>query len=86
MGEIVESWNNSKPRRLMFQDEARFGRTSQCRRCWHKKPMRPLVKAMLTHEYTHAYGAVSPQDGHFDSLALPHVNSVCMQRVVRTSC
>jgi hypothetical protein len=63
----------------MFQDEARFGRISQCRRCGHKKPMRPLVKAMLTHEYTCAYGVVSPQDGRFDSLGLPQVNSVCMQ-------
>ncbi len=63
----------------MFQDEARFGRISQCRRCWHKKPMRPMVKAMLTHEYTYAYGAVSPLDGKFDSLVLPQVNGQWMQ-------
>lgn len=58
----------------MFQDEARFGRISHCRRCWRKKPMRPWLKAMLTHEYTYAYGAVSPLDGKFDSLVLPQVN------------
>ncbi len=29
--------------------------------------------------YTYAYGAVSPLDGAFDSLVLPHVNSHCMQ-------
>lgn len=63
----------------MFQDEARFGRISQCRRCWHKKPMRPIVKAMLTHQYTYAYGAVSPMDGRFDSLILPQVNGAWMQ-------
>jgi len=63
----------------MFQDEARFGRISQCRRCWHKKPDRPVVKAMLTHEYTYAYGAVSPLDGRFDSLVLPQVNGQWMQ-------
>ena len=28
---------------------------------------------------TYAYGAVSPLDGAFDSLVLPHVNSECMQ-------
>jgi transposase len=65
--------------RVMFQDEARFGRISQCRRCWHKKPMRPVVKAMLTHEYTYAYGAVSPLDGRLDSLVLPQVNGQWMQ-------
>jgi hypothetical protein len=63
----------------MFQDEARFGRISDTRRCWAKAPLRPLVKAMLTHEYTYAYGAVSPRDGRLDSLVLPGVNGACMQ-------
>jgi len=63
----------------MFQDEARFGRISDVRNCWAKKPMRPLVKAMLTHEYTYVYGAVSPCDGQLDSLVLPSVNAQCMQ-------
>ena len=47
--------------------------------CWAKKPIRPMVQAMLTHQYTYAYGAVSPLDGRFDSLVLPHVNGHCMQ-------
>jgi hypothetical protein len=42
----------------MFQDEARFGRINDVRRCWAPKPMRPLCQAMLTHEYTYAYAAV----------------------------
>jgi len=63
----------------MFQDEARFGRISDTRYCWACRPMRPMVKAMLTHQYTYAYGAVSPLDGRFDSLVLPHVNTECMQ-------
>ena len=63
----------------MFQDEARFGRISDTRYCWARRPMRPLVKAMLTHQYTYAYGAVSPLDGRLDSLVLPHVNTECMQ-------
>ena len=67
----------------MFQDEARFGRISDSRRCWCKKPLRPLVKAMLTHEYEYeyvcAYAAVSPVDGRLDALVLPHVNAQCIQ-------
>lgn len=63
----------------MFQDEARFGRISDTRHCWCRRPTRPLVCAMVTQQYTYAYGAVSPQDGRFDSLVLPHVNSECMQ-------
>ena len=41
--------------------------------------MRPMVQAMLTHQYTYAYAAVSPIDGRFDSLILPQVNGECMQ-------
>ena len=63
----------------MFQDEARFGRISDTRYCWCRRPFRPMVKAMVTQQYTYAYGAVSPMDGRFDSLMLPHVNSECMQ-------
>lgn len=63
----------------MFQDEARFGRIADIRRCWAPKPMRPLCQAMLTHDYTYAYGAVDVCTGELDSLILPHVNTQCMQ-------
>jgi len=63
----------------MFQDEARFGRINDVRRCWAPKPIRPLCKAMLTHEYTYAYAAVDVQRGVLDTLVLPHVNTDCMQ-------
>lgn len=79
LGEILASFPTPRPLRLMFQDEARFGRISDTRYCWARRPMRPMVKAMLTHQYTYAYGAVSPRDGRFDSLILPHVNTECMQ-------
>jgi len=62
----------------MFQDEARFGRICDTRRCWCPAPTRPLCQSMVTQEYTYAYAAVSP-DGVLDSLILPHVNSDCMQ-------
>lgn len=63
----------------MFQDEARFGRISDTRRCWCPKPARPLCRAMVTQEYTYAYAAVSVVDGEMDSLVLPRVNADCMQ-------
>lgn len=62
----------------MFRDEARFGRISDCCYCWAKFPLRPTVKAMLTHQYVYAYGAVSIPQGNFDSLVLPLVNGDCM--------
>ena len=62
----------------MFQDEARFGRISDVRRCWCPKPHRPMVQAMVSQEYTYAYTALTPADGRMDSLVLPYVNGVCM--------
>ena len=79
LAEEVATFAVTRPLRLMFQDEARFGRISDVRHCWDKKPHRPLVRAMVTQQYTYAYGAVSPVDGRFDSLILPHVNSECMR-------
>ncbi len=63
----------------MFQDEARFGRISDCRRCWCRRPLRPMVKKMLSRQYIDAFGAVSPQDGALDTLVLPQVDTPCMQ-------
>jgi len=50
----------------MFQDEARFGRLSDPRRCWAPAPLRPVVPVALVREYAYAYAAVSPQDGALD--------------------
>jgi len=77
--QIVTAWGNDRPLRLMFQDEARFGRISDTRYCGCRRPLRPLVSAMVTQQYTYAYGAASPRDGRFDSLVLPQVNAGCMQ-------
>ncbi|MDR0250283.1 MAG: hypothetical protein LBI35_03085 [Burkholderiales bacterium] len=33
------------PVKLMFHDEARFGRISDVRRCWAPRPMRPSCQA-----------------------------------------
>jgi transposase len=63
----------------MFQDEARFGRIAASRRCWCPKPERPVCPAMVSQEYTYAYGAVSIAEGQWDSLILPQVNTDCMQ-------
>jgi len=64
--------------RLMFQDEARFGRISEPRRCWAPPGMRPDVPCQMVREYTYVYGAVSPHDGTMDSLVLPEVTAEAM--------
>ena len=66
------------PLRLMFQDESRFGRISDPRRCWAPKGIRPVVKKQIVREYLYLYGAFSPHDGESDFLVLPSMNSSCM--------
>jgi len=66
------------PVRVMFQDEARFGRLSDPRRCWAPAPLRPVVPLALVREYTYAYGAVSPQDGALDWMLTPKMNTLNM--------
>ena len=70
--------NSKRPLRIMFQDEARFGRISTPKACWAKKPVRPTVGAQLVREYVYIFGAVSPQDGQHDSLVLPVANTEAM--------
>ncbi len=49
--------------RLLFQDEARFGRMARIRRCWAQAPDRPVVRNGYEREFTYVYGAVSPIEG-----------------------
>lgn len=62
----------------MFQDEGRFGRISDPRRCWGPPRVRPDVRAELVREYSYAYAALSPWDDGLDSLILPEANTACM--------
>ena len=62
----------------MFQDEGRFGRIHDPRRCWAPSGVRPDVPQQVVREYTHAFAAVSPHDGVLDSLILPEVNAEMM--------
>lgn len=62
----------------MFEDEARFGRISDPRRCWAPPGVRPEVSTQFVREYEYAFATVSPQDGLLDTLVLPTVNTEAM--------
>jgi len=66
------------PVRLMFMDEARFGRISDVRRCGAPPGVRPVAFAQVEREYSYAYAALSPFDGELVSLVLPTVNAEMM--------
>lgn len=62
----------------MFQDEGRFGRINDPRRCWAPEGVRPEVGVQIVREYTYAYAAVSPHDGVMDSLVLSSADTEAM--------
>lgn len=66
--------------RVMFQDEARFGRISDPKKCWAPPGVRPRVPDQRVREYTYGYGAVSPMDGQSDFLILPAVTAEAMNQ------
>lgn len=71
----------------MFQDEGRFGRISDLRRCWAPPGFRPDVPAQVVREYAYVFAAASPHDGTMVSLILPEVNarmmSIFLEEVAR---
>lgn len=63
------------PIRLLFQDEARFGRMSDPRSCWAPAPIRPMVCLALIREFKYEYAAVSPWDGALDFMTSEKMNT-----------
>jgi len=64
--------------RVMFQDEARFGRMSLPYACWAPKPLRPKVDLALVREFVYAYAAVCPQDGALTEAMTEKMNTINM--------
>ena len=70
--------NPNRTVRLMFQDEAGFGRINKPKRCWAPRGIRPCVPCHHIREYRYAYGAVEPYTGESFFLVLPWANTICM--------
>lgn len=64
--------------KVWFQDETRFGRISDLRRCWAPFPDRPIVGHQVIREYVYALGAVNPFEGQLRCLIMPWVDAEIM--------
>jgi putative transposase len=69
--------------RLMFQDEAGFGRINKPKYCWCFPGFRPTVPCHHIREYRYAYGAAEPLTGESFFLVLPYSNTECMNIFLR---
>ena len=62
----------------MFQDESRFGRINDIKRCWCFDNKRPYVAKQIIREYSYIYGAFNPITGNSDMIILPSMSKEAM--------
>jgi putative transposase len=69
--------------RLMFQDEAGFGRINKPKYCWCFKGIRPIVPCQHIREYRYTFGAVEPLTGDSFFLIMSNCDTQCMNLFLR---
>ena len=76
--EMKKVFHSRKAVRLMFEDEAGFGRINKPKYCWCQKGFRPSVPCHHIREYRYVYGAVESLTGESSFLIMPYCNTTCM--------
>lgn len=69
---------DTRPVCILAQDEGRFGRINEPRRCWAPRPRRPSAPRQIVREYVYVFSAVCPAEGRMTSLILPKANTEAM--------
>jgi len=62
----------------MAQDEGRFGRITDIRKCWAPKGIRPKIGKQIARTFVYVYAAVCMALGEMTSLILPYANTDMM--------
>lgn len=71
----ILTWHPNANIRLMFADEASFGRISEPKACWCPLGIRPVVPSHRVREYVYAFGAVDPIEGEKFFIIAPKCNT-----------
>ena len=69
---------DARPVVIIAQDEGRFGRITDIRRCWAPKGIRPKVLKQVVRTFIYVYAAVCMALGKMTSLILPYANTDMM--------
>jgi hypothetical protein len=70
--------NDTRPIKLFFEDEGRFGRSNNLSRCWSAKGSRAQVSKQIVRQYTYAYSSICPETGESHSLIISGSNTEIM--------
>jgi transposase len=73
-----------RPVVLMAQDEGRFGRISEARRCWAPPGVRPTCPRQVVRESLYVFAAIAPASGEMTALILPHCDPEAMNLFLQT--
>jgi transposase len=68
----------------MAQDEGRFGRISEARRCWAPPGVRPTCPRQVVRESLYVFAAIAPASGEMTALILPYCDTEAMNLFLRT--
>lgn len=83
--ETMQSIAPGRRLKIFFQDEGRFGRISDLRRCWAPCGERPIVGQQVVREFVYAIAAVCPTDGQLVSLVMPWIDTEIMSIFLSTA-
>ena len=78
MSKYPDIYINKGRVRLMFEDEAGFGRINRPKYCWAPEGVRPEVPCHFIREYRWAYGAVEPMTGDSIFRVISRCDTICM--------
>ena len=74
----AEAYSLGRPLRIMFQDEARFGRLPVVRSAWAPPDTRPTIVAAIERQFKYVYGAISTVEGEIDWMLADSMKTDCM--------
>ena len=69
---------DNRPAIIVTQDEGRFGRITEVRKCWAPKGIRPKVARQVVRSFVYVYAAVCMALGKMTALILPYSNTDMM--------
>lgn len=68
--ELKFNTEDTRPLKLFFEDEGRFGRSNIISSCWSPEGERAIVQKQIVRQYTYSYASVCPETGENHSLVL----------------
>jgi len=69
---------DNRPLKILFEDEARFGRMTRPMRCWAPRGVRPIVPYQLVRQFLYVFSVVCPKTGSNFSLILSDADTEMM--------